>query len=175
MVVFCENHEERKRRRGRKKDLRKKKAFAFFYIKISFSFFLLFFFVPLKPAALPMIFMLELQLRRHGGFLYNEKNSRTWPLVLFPQRSETAALWPFGRTGKTSGYLDEGDNCRSFSPLRATRSTRKQQRSAHASQAFPCLRMNLTLKRCHHRVNGGASYIRHTWQSAMAQSFRTPE
>jgi len=39
------------------------------------------------------------------------------PLVLFPHRSETAALWPFGRTGKTSGYLEEGDNCRFFPPF----------------------------------------------------------
>jgi hypothetical protein len=38
------------------------------------------------------------------------------PLVLFPQRSQAAALFPFGRTGQTSGYLEEGDNCRSFSP-----------------------------------------------------------
>jgi hypothetical protein len=65
---FCENCEER-RRKGRKRDLRKKKAFAFFYIKISFSFFLLFSFVPQKSAALPTIFMVGLRLSRYGGFL----------------------------------------------------------------------------------------------------------
>jgi hypothetical protein len=75
MVVFCENHEER-RRRGREKDLRKKKAFAFFYIKILSSFSSLFSFVPQKSATLLMIFMSGLRLRCHGGFHRNNEGKK---------------------------------------------------------------------------------------------------
>jgi hypothetical protein len=48
-------------------------------------------------------------------YIVDEKNSRSLPLVLFRQGSETAAMWLEGRSGKTSGDPDEGDNCHSHS------------------------------------------------------------
>jgi hypothetical protein len=64
MVVFCENHE--KRRRGKRKgEPGKKKAFAFFRIAIISSFSPLFSFYRKS-----MIFMSGLWLKSRGSFVF---------------------------------------------------------------------------------------------------------
>jgi len=72
---------------------------------------------------------------------------------LYKKNSRAYAARPFS-TQKTNGRFvalrSDRQNIRVprrgrqlpvFSSLRATRSTRKKQRSAHASRVFPCLRM----------------------------------
>ncbi|KIV52015.1 hypothetical protein TS65_26115 [Aneurinibacillus migulanus] len=44
-------------------------------------------------------------------------HASTCSLVFFSQGRDTAALWCQGRTGKTSGFLEAGDSCRSISSL----------------------------------------------------------
>jgi hypothetical protein len=81
-------------------------------------------------------FRFNVPLRSSKQCNMNEKNSRALPLVLFPHRRQTAALWHEGRSGKTSGYLYDGDNCHSYSTFTPYSSTPKKQRLATPREFF---------------------------------------